>query len=262
MRVSFPEELRPELRCRSAPWQSPRALSRPSGGRRHRHRRNALADASRSHQHQSRLARDHAVVDDVLGPSQSCAIDCSCRLANADPNELIPELAGALKTQIVRKPPASSPAARATMRANRPRNTGPERAIRRELFARGLRYRIHRRPLVGFRSEADIVFPSERVAVFIDGCFWHGCPEHSGLPKSNREFWQNKLTANVDRDRISEHVLGMNGWLVLSESVGTRGRRQGGGPDRGDGTTSAHAASDSRRGARLRPGTHLTERSG
>ena len=101
------------------------------------------------------------------------------------------------------------------MVANRPRDTGPELALRRALFARGLRYRVHRRPLPGLRAEADVVFPRERIAVFVDGCFWHGCAEHSVLPKSNRDFWEAKLAANVDRDRRSDRALDAGGWLVV-----------------------------------------------
>src|SRR5687767_12739760 len=112
-------------------------------------------------------------------------------------------------------PKASSPAASSTMRANRPRNTGPERAIRSELFARGLRFRVHRRPLAGLRSEADVVFPRERVAVFVDGCFWHRCPTHGVLPKSNREWWSQKLSSNVERDRRSDLRLIEDGWAVV-----------------------------------------------
>src|SRR5689334_3181348 len=101
------------------------------------------------------------------------------------------------------------------MVANRPRDTGPELALRRELFARGLRYRVHRRPVPGLRAQADVLFPRERVAVFVDGCFWHGCPDHGVLPKSNREFWSAKLAGNVERDRRTDRNLNESGWLVL-----------------------------------------------
>ena len=114
-----------------------------------------------------------------------------------------------------RTPPASSDAVRNTMRANRPRNTRPEWAIRRELFARGLRYRIHRRPVPSVRAEADILFTRERVAVFVDGCFWHSCPDHSVLPKANREWWRAKLAATVARDRANADALERAGWRVV-----------------------------------------------
>ena len=101
------------------------------------------------------------------------------------------------------------------MRANRPRDTGPELAVRTELFARGLRYRIHRRPLSTLRSEADIVFPRERVAVYVDGCFWHRCPQHGVRPIANGAWWRQKLDANVDRDRRADRVLHEAGWTVI-----------------------------------------------
>ena len=120
-----------------------------------------------------------------------------------------------MTTRPMRTPPASSPAARATMLANRGRHTRPELSVRRALFARGLRYRLHRRPLAGLRAEADIVFAREKVAVFVDGCFWHRCPEHGVLPKSNRTFWLTKLETNVARDRRSDLELFTNGWTVV-----------------------------------------------
>lgn len=101
------------------------------------------------------------------------------------------------------------------MRSNRPRNTTPELAIRRELHARGLRFRIHRAPAADVRSQADILFPRARVAVYVDGCFWHSCPAHATLPKRNREFWQDKLDRNRERDRRTEAALSERGWTVL-----------------------------------------------
>ena len=67
----------------------------------------------------------------------------------------------------------------------------------------------------GLRSEADVVFPRERVAVFVDGCFWHSCPDHGVLPKSNREWWEHKLLATVDRDRDADRRLAEGGWTVV-----------------------------------------------
>jgi DNA mismatch endonuclease, patch repair protein len=101
------------------------------------------------------------------------------------------------------------------MRANRPRDTRPELALRRELHARGLRYRIHCAPHSEVRSTADVVFPRARLAVYVDGCFWHGCPEHAVAPKRNGDFWRTKLQANVDRDRRNEAQLTARGWTVL-----------------------------------------------
>ena len=114
-----------------------------------------------------------------------------------------------------RTPPASSPAARATMQANRRRDTGPELALRRELHRRGLRFRVDRAPVPGVRCKADIVFGCRRIAVFVDGCFWHACPEHGNLPMANREWWRAKLDVNVSRDRRNDEVLAEAGWRVI-----------------------------------------------
>src|SRR5438105_437916 len=106
-----------------------------------------------------------------------------------------------------RTPPASSPAARATMQANRRRDTGPELALRRELHRRGLRFRVDHPPVSGLQCRADMVFTRARVAVFVDGCFWHGCPEHGTLPRANGEWWRAKLEANAARDRRNDLAL-------------------------------------------------------
>lgn len=87
--------------------------------------------------------------------------------------------------------------------------------LRRVLHANGLRYRVHRRPIDDLRREADIVFVSERVAVFVDGCFWHGCPQHATWPKNNADFWRNKIERNRDRDRDTDTRLVEAGWLPL-----------------------------------------------
>jgi DNA mismatch endonuclease, patch repair protein len=94
-------------------------------------------------------------------------------------------------------------------------DTEIELRLRRLLHRAGLRYRLHARPLVGLRRTADIVFPSARLAVFVDGCFWHGCPEHGTLPKSNAEFWSRKIRRNVERDEDTRHRLADAGWLGL-----------------------------------------------
>ncbi len=111
---------------------------------------------------------------------------------------------------------SSSDAARNTMRANRRVDTGPERALRSALHQRGLRFRKDLRlKLAGSSARPDIVFTRARVAVFVDGCFWHSCPEHGELPKSNRAFWAEKLRRNVARDRENNRTLEKNGWTVL-----------------------------------------------
>lgn len=101
------------------------------------------------------------------------------------------------------------------MRAVRRRDTAPEVALRTLLHARGMRYLVDRAPVVGMRRRADLVFPRARVAVFVDGCFWHGCPEHATMPKSNAEWWAAKLAANVARDRDTDERLVAAGWSVV-----------------------------------------------
>ncbi|MBW3669810.1 MAG: very short patch repair endonuclease [Actinobacteria bacterium] len=101
------------------------------------------------------------------------------------------------------------------MSRQRSRDTDPERALRSSLHRRGLRYRLHRRPVPGLRRQADIVFGPARVAVFVDGCFWHCCPEHTTSPKSNAAWWSAKLAANVARDRDTDEQLAVAGWAVV-----------------------------------------------
>jgi DNA mismatch endonuclease (patch repair protein) len=88
-------------------------------------------------------------------------------------------------------------------------------ALRSELHRRGLRYRIHR-PIEGLvRIRPDVVFVAARVAVFVDGCFWHRCPEHASDPKANARWWREKLARNVDRDRRTDSALKALGWKVM-----------------------------------------------
>jgi DNA mismatch endonuclease (patch repair protein) len=95
------------------------------------------------------------------------------------------------------------------------RDTTPELAIRSELHRRGLRFRVDRAPVPGLRSRADIVFGPARVAVYVDGCFWHSCPEHATRPKANAEWWKQKLNRNQERDRETNRVLAEHGWTVI-----------------------------------------------
>lgn len=95
------------------------------------------------------------------------------------------------------------------------RDTGPELAVRRLLHGMGFRYRIDIAPLPGMRARADLVFRRVKVAVFIDGCFWHGCPLHGTLPKSNTEWWHDKIAANRGRDERIDAALHQAGWLPL-----------------------------------------------
>lgn len=95
------------------------------------------------------------------------------------------------------------------------RDTAPELALRRAVWRRGLRYRVDVAPLKGTRRRADMVFRSARVAVYVDGCFWHRCPEHATSPRANSEWWADKLAANVRRDRDTDARLTEAGWLVI-----------------------------------------------
>jgi DNA mismatch endonuclease (patch repair protein) len=102
------------------------------------------------------------------------------------------------------------------MRANRRTDTGPEVALRRALHARGLRFRKDfRLDLPQRRVRPDVVFTRARVAVFVDGCFWHRCPEHATTPKLNADFWRTKLEDNVMRDRQVDAALAAAGWEVV-----------------------------------------------
>lgn len=106
-------------------------------------------------------------------------------------------------------------ATRLRMSRQRSRDTTPERVLRSLLHRRGLRYRLHRRPVPGLRRQADLVFAGPRVAVFVDGCFWHSCPDHATSPKSNGAWWAAKLAGNVERDRDTDRRLAEAGWTVV-----------------------------------------------
>ncbi|MGC4946462.1 very short patch repair endonuclease [Streptomyces sp. DT224] len=110
---------------------------------------------------------------------------------------------------------ASSAARRRNMQAIRSRDTQPERLIRRLVHANGLRYRVAARPLPDLRRTADLVFRPAKVAVFIDGCYWHGCPEHYVPPKTNPGYWSDKVARNMARDRDTDKRLAEAGWAVL-----------------------------------------------
>jgi len=102
------------------------------------------------------------------------------------------------------------------MKGNRSIDTRPEVALRSEVHRRGLRFRkeVALRPAQRI-CRVDIVFPAVRLAVFIDGCFWHGCPEHGNQPKVNTEYWSVKLAKNVSRDAMVNAELEDAGWAVL-----------------------------------------------
>lgn len=101
------------------------------------------------------------------------------------------------------------------MQGNRSHDTRPELAVRRLVHAQGLRYRIHARPEADIRRTADMLFRSAKIAIFIDGCYWHGCPDHFQLPVTNVSYWDQKINRNRERDVNTTAVLGERGWRVL-----------------------------------------------
>jgi len=101
------------------------------------------------------------------------------------------------------------------MQSNRGRDTKPELAVRSLVHAQGLRYYVSKRPLPNVGRTADLVFGPSKVAVFSDGCYWHGCPTHGQRPKTNAEFWNTKLDGNIRRDRETDRILIEAGWAVL-----------------------------------------------
>src|SRR4051794_12837146 len=113
-------------------------------------------------------------------------------------------------------PAPSSPAVSVRMRRNRRRDTRPELAVRSLLHRVGLRFRVDHRVVVpGVTVRPDIAFPGRKIAVFIDGCFWHRCPEHGTAPSHNASYWAAKLDRNVARDRRVDAALTAAGWIVL-----------------------------------------------
>jgi DNA mismatch endonuclease (patch repair protein) len=101
------------------------------------------------------------------------------------------------------------------MQNTRQRDTPAEIALRRDLHSRGLRFRVDDAPIAGVRRRADVVFSRARLAVFVDGCFWHSCPKHASQPKANAAWWAAKLAANVARDRDTDDRLRRAGWQVV-----------------------------------------------
>lgn len=121
-------------------------------------------------------------------------------------------------TQPERRPGDPVPASdkvRARFQRMPSRDTKPELALRRELHRLGLRYRVGTAPLPGLRRRADVVFTRRRIAVFVDGCFWHRCPDHGTQPKNNPNWWRAKLDRNVERDRHTDAALLAAGWHVV-----------------------------------------------
>lgn len=111
--------------------------------------------------------------------------------------------------------PATDAKTSARLSKQKRRDTKPEVALRRALHRRGLRYFVDRAPLKGMRRRADLVFPRRKVAVYVDGCFWHSCPIHATKPRNNAQWWADKLAANVTRDRDTDEKLLAEGWRVV-----------------------------------------------
>ncbi|QGQ20746.1 DNA mismatch endonuclease Vsr [Cellulomonas sp. JZ18] len=101
------------------------------------------------------------------------------------------------------------------MRANRRRDTAPEVAVRKAVHAAGLRFRVDARPLPDVNRRADMVFRPAKVAVFVDGCFWHGCVLHGTAPRTNAPYWSSKITRNKERDADTDRRLAERGWVSL-----------------------------------------------
>lgn len=119
--------------------------------------------------------------------------------------------------QVPPEPERTAPRAALSARFSTLRRSGtkPETLLRQELHRRGRRFRVQYRIEGLPRRRVDIAFTRARLVVFIDGCFWHGCPEHGRLPKSNREWWRWKLDLNAARDADTDHLLAGLGWRVL-----------------------------------------------
>ncbi|MEV1286930.1 very short patch repair endonuclease [Micromonospora sp. NPDC049679] len=110
---------------------------------------------------------------------------------------------------------AKSPAVRLSMQGNRGRDTQPERQLRSILFRSGLRYRVNMRPLKKLRRTADVVFLGAKIAVFVDGCYWHGCSEHYRPARENQQFWHTKINGNRARDVETDRLLAEGGWQSI-----------------------------------------------
>lgn len=115
----------------------------------------------------------------------------------------------------VAKSVPSSDAALKRMKATKRRDTAPEKALRSALHSKGLRFRIDQKPIKELNRKADIIFRSVKVAVFVDGCFWHDCPIHGTQAKANAEFWRNKIEQNRVRDLDTNKQLKKVGWKVV-----------------------------------------------
>ncbi len=111
-------------------------------------------------------------------------------------------------------PEPASAHARSRMERQRRRDTLPELAVRRELHRRGIRFRVDVKPEPDLRMRGDLVWKRRKIVIMIDGCYWHGCPTHGTSPKSNAEWWNTKIGANIERDRRHDLALRERGWTV------------------------------------------------
>lgn len=110
---------------------------------------------------------------------------------------------------------ASSSATRRSMQGNRSRDTKPELAVRSAVHRRGIRFWVSARPQAEFARTADLVLRKTRIAVFVDGCYWHGCPDHHSQPATNSQYWADKIARNIERDIETTAYLQQTGWTVL-----------------------------------------------
>lgn len=134
----------------------------------------------------------------------------------ADPSGADSKSRAAARRRATGVPEASSEAARARLQRQAQRNTKPEIALRRSLHRSGLRYLVDAPlPLTGVRRRADLLFRGSKVAVFVDGCYWHACPIHATKPRQNADWWSAKFAANVARDRDTDRRMAEVGWAVV-----------------------------------------------
>jgi DNA mismatch endonuclease (patch repair protein) len=119
------------------------------------------------------------------------------------------------RTRTLKAPAASCEATRHRMLAVRQRDTGPELALRKAVHRLGLRYFVDSAPMPSLRRRADLVFPRIRLAVFVDGCFWHGCEQHRVPPVANASWWQLKIARTRSRDKDTSAQLQAAGWTVI-----------------------------------------------
>lgn len=218
------DEPPPERAWRRRPGMSPsREQDRAAGGRSRRfvglgHGRSARASVTlRVYPNTRRVRAVLRWSQDGKSPERYLGeVDHDTRAANLAEAWKQARAAGLLVDETL--PPdswASSAQVRITMRGNRSKNTTPEMKLRSLLHRRGLRYRVDASPTPGTRRRADVVFPRERVAVFVDGCFWHGCSEHYRPSSRNVAFWEEKLATNRSRDAQTNEALACAGWTVI-----------------------------------------------